>query len=248
MKKIGTLFTLLCILNLFAIGGLAAYLVGTGRLDGNKANAIVDMLRHKGTPDRFREQLYDIMEPTTAPASEPSTQPTVALNDSDGSPASKIASAQDRIDYTRQAIEKERLRLENQAQELRNRQELLDHVQATVDAKLKQIEDDRKKFEQRVADVDAKTKTDSFQKSLALYNELKSDQVKDLFLSMNPEVVASFLQAMETDRAGKIIGEFQTPTERTFISNVLDLIRNNGTNSALGTKAPGDNSGASPGT
>src|SRR5271163_778061 len=122
MKKLGTLFTLLCIMHLFALGGLVGYLFATGRLDGQKVSGIIAMLRHQGTPDKFNEQLYDILEPTPAtnPATAPASHPAVA---SDNRDATLGNSAQDRLDIARQAMEQERIRLESAAQELRHQHE-----------------------------------------------------------------------------------------------------------------------------
>jgi len=76
---------------------------------------------------------------------------------------------------------------------------------------------------------------------LALYDELKPKQVKDLFVdSKSAELVASYLTAMEPSRAAKIIGEFKAPEERTFIDAVLERIRVAGTTSASGPRAGGD--------
>lgn len=234
MKKLTSLFVLICVLNLFALIGLAGYLVGTGRLDKPKAAAIADMLRHKGTPEKFRETLYDILEPTPATTSAPASQPAIASDVSLPDP-SFSTSAEKRIDAGHQAMEQERIRLENQAQELRHRQELLVQMQADVQVKLQKIDEDKKAFEAQVAQASAAGKDDSFQKTLALYDELKSKQVKDIFIGMTPDLVANYLQAMEPSRAGKIIGEFKSPSESAFIATVLDRIRASGTTSAIGS-------------
>jgi flagellar motility protein MotE (MotC chaperone) len=244
MKKLASLLLLLCILNLLAVAGLVGYLVATERLDKQKASAIVDLLRHKGTPDKFRETLYDILEPTPSTSTAPASQPALAADtpSSDTTPGS----AQDRINASHQALDQETLRLENQAQELRHRQELLVQLQADVTAKLKKIDDEKQAFEKRVAQVNTQAADDSFQKSLALYNELKSKQVKDLFMPMPPDEIAKFLTAMDPDRAAKIIGEFKTPDEARAIAIVLDRIRTAGTTSASASASTTNAVAASP--
>src|SRR5437764_6345496 len=125
MKKIGSLFTFLCIVNLLAVVGLVGFLYGSGRLDRTKAGAIADMLKHKGTPDNFREQLYDIMEPatTSAPASR-------AAGTQRGAVVETGMSADEKLAESRRAVDKERLELEDQAQDLRRRPELLVQLNA----------------------------------------------------------------------------------------------------------------------
>ena len=245
MKKLGSLFLLLCILNLFAGAGLVGYLVATERLDKPKAAAIVDLLRHKGTPDKFRETLYDILEPSPATTSAPASQPALAADMTPANDAT-AGTAQDRINAAHQAVDQETLRLENQAQELRHRQELLVQLQADVTAKLQKIQTERDAFEKRVAEVGAQSTDENFQKSLALYNELKSKQVKDLFMAMPPEEVAKFLTAMEPERAAKIISEFKSPEEAAAIGRVLAHIRAPGTTSASGKLNDANAVAASP--
>lgn len=237
MKKIMQFLTMLCILNLFMAAGLVGYLVATGRLDKEKGGAIVDLLRHKGTPEKFRETLFDILDPVaaTAPASQAATAPGNLADD--GGPKSG-ASAQQRIAFARQMMEQERLALENEAQELRHRQELLLALQADVQVKLKKIEEAKKEAEPKAATAESKAREENFQKTLAVYDELKTRQIKDIFLKNNdPDLAASYLVAMDPSRAAKVIGEFKTPDEQQFVTLVLDRIRNRGTGSAIGNPA-----------
>jgi hypothetical protein len=110
---------------------------------------------------------------------------------------------------------------------------LLLALQADVQEKLKKIEDARKESEPKAATAETKTREENFQKTLALYDELKTKQVKDLLLeSKNHDQAAAYLVAMDPSRAGKIIGEFKSPEEQQFIAAVIDRIRNRGTPSA----------------
>jgi hypothetical protein len=250
MKKISTLFSLLCIMNMLAIAGLLGYLFGTGRLDKQKVGAIVAIARHQGAPDRFNEKLYEILQPTPAtnPATAPASQPAVADG---GNPDPTLgASAQDRLTIAAQAMQQERLRLDTRAQDLRNQQELLAKNQADADAAWKKAKDLKEAFDKQVVAAQKKAVDDNFQKSLDLYNELKAKQVKDLFVSMNnPDLVATFLEAMDTSRAAEIISEFKTTTETDFIKSVLDRIRTAGTSAASGSpSAGGSTAAAAPGT
>src|ERR1035437_9138379 len=75
MKKILSYVTMICVLHVVAGVGLAGYLIATGRIDGPKVRVIADLARHKGTPDKLREKVGDILQPVSAPAaSAPSSQ------------------------------------------------------------------------------------------------------------------------------------------------------------------------------
>jgi hypothetical protein len=245
MNKIGSFLGLLAILNLLGLVGLVAFLAATGRLDSAKAHAIADLLRHQNTPATVRDQLDDLLEksvPATAPATStaPATAPAIA------NPLA--ASAEDRLAYARQAMEQERLRLETQAQELQHRQELLDRQQALFAIQRASLEKDKTEFDSRVAASASKIKNENFQKTLALYDTLKPTQIKELFLTIPPdtrvETVADFILAMDPDRSGKIIGEFQTPEEEAFIARVLERIRTAGTASASTSAVPPKSAGS----
>jgi flagellar motility protein MotE (MotC chaperone) len=234
VKKLMAFVSMVCLLNVLAAAGLVGYLVATGRLDKVKGQAVVDLLRHKGTPENFREELYDILEPAAATASAPATGPASrpAVAGGETGPAT----AEERIDYARRAMEQERLQLEAEAQDLRHRQELLTQVQAQVEEKLKRIDDQKKAFDEAVAKEQGKGSTENFQKSLALYDELKPKQVKELFVGMPVEQAAKYLDAMAPDRAAKIIGEFKSPEDRAFLNKVLEQLRSAGTGAASGSR------------
>jgi flagellar motility protein MotE (MotC chaperone) len=238
VKKLFSFLSMLCLLNLLVVGGLLGYLIATQRVDKAKAVVIADLLRHQGTPENLRAQVVEILgPPATAPATGPASRPVAQLARLDGP-----ATAEERIDFARQAMEQERLRLELEAQDLRHRQELLERLQASVEASRKKVDDDRKAFEQAVALTSNKTTDESFQKTMALYDELKPRQLKDLFIPMGPDLAAKYLGAMEPDRAAKIVSEFKTPDEKTFLSAVLAKLRGTGTPNALTSRTA-----ASPG-
>ena len=76
MKKILNFFTFMLILNLAGGLGLVGFLLATGRLDKQKSLAIVDLLKYQGTPDNLRDQVNEVLYPTTQPATAtaPATQ------------------------------------------------------------------------------------------------------------------------------------------------------------------------------
>lgn len=235
MKKLVSLISIVCMLNVLAVAGLAGFLWATGRLDKPKVQAIADMLKHQGTPENYREKLYDIIAPPTtrpgaATSTAPAAQPALAMGG-----GADPATAEDRIDYMRQAMEIERLKLESEAQGLRDQQKLLVAKKFEVEAALTKLADEKKAFEQQIAAASSKDDGEGFKKSMALFDELKPKQVKDLFNGMTLDLAAKYLTAMEPDRAAKIIGEFKTPEEKAFVKGLLERIQN-------GTKESGTNS------
>lgn len=231
MRTLGSAILLIALLNLLMIGGLAGYLAATGRVDKEKAGAILDLVKHQGTPENLRNHVYQIMNPepaSTATASSPATLKSVEH----GSLDVGVASATERIEFTRKAMEQERLRLDREAQELRNRQNLLATQRSEIDSRLAQFENEKKEFQEKIQQTEAFVRDENFTKALHLYNELKPKQVKEIFVSLPQNVVENYLRAMDRDRAGRIIAEFKSPEDRQFIAAVIERIRNSGTNSA----------------
>lgn len=231
MRTLGSAIILIALLNLLAIGGLGGYLAATGRVDKEKFGTIVDLVKSPQTPENLRDNVYTLMHPDHA-STEPTSGPATLKTVEHGSLNVGIASATERIEFTRKAIEQERLRLDREAQELRSRQILLENQRTEIDAKMAQIEKDKKDFQEKVQQAQAALKDENFTKTLNLYNELKPKQVKEIFLTLAPSVVEDYLRAMERDRATKIISEFKSAEDRQFIAAVLERIRNSGTSSA----------------
>jgi flagellar motility protein MotE (MotC chaperone) len=223
---------MLCLLNLLAVGGLLGYLIATQRVDKTKAVVIADLLRHPGTPENLRLGVNALLTPAaaTAPATGPASRPALAHLDGP-------ATAEARIDFARQAMEQERLRLELEAQDLRHRQELLERLQARVEADRKKVDEDRKSFDRLVAQSNSKSNDESFTRTMALYDELKTKQIKELFGTMAPELAARYLSAMTPERAAKIIAEFKTEDDRKRLAPILERFTGSGTASASASLA-----------
>ncbi len=243
MKKILGLISTICILNVLMMGGLAGFLWQTGRLDKAKVQTISDMLKRPGTPEKLRENVDDLMKPVAAtrPAegtadgaatqagTEPAAQP--AKTEAGGLPAT----AEDRIDYLQKTMEQARLRLEDQAQNQQHEQELLAQEQGDLDLAQQKLSDDRKVFEAQVAASKAAKNDNGFATALSLFDELKPKQVKDLLMGMTVPDAAKYVTAMEPDRAAKILAEFKSDPEKTFMGSVMDMLR--GVHPAAGTGA-----------
>jgi flagellar motility protein MotE (MotC chaperone) len=243
MKKIGTFISIICIVNVLMLTGLVGYLWGTGRLDKSKAQAIGDMLKQQGSPNDLREKLYEIMTPAPATQSLPQTAtlPSTTMAVSPG--ALTPATAQERIDYVQRVLENERLRLETDAQKLQQQQELLLGKQRQLLADKADLEKREAAYQQKLASVDTKTDAAGFTKTMAIFDELKPRQVKDLLMGMPPADVARYIADMEPDRAAKIMAEFKSADEKAVISGVLDKVR--GVKDASGTGAASGSGAAS---
>jgi uncharacterized protein YhaN len=249
MKKLAAFISILCVINILMLLGIAGFLWATNRLNKPKAQTIADLLRQPGAPDNLRARVYDIMSPATRPATQTRPATASAPASPDSHSATEPASAQDRIDYLQKVLEEERLRIENDAQRVRQQQELLVQKQAQLDLERHALAEQRQAYEKSLAATTTQSDAAGFQKSLDLFAELKPKQVKDLLMAMPADQVARYFSAMEPDQAARIIAEFKSPTEKTLLNQVLDRIR--GASAASGTRpastSPAANSVAAAG-
>jgi len=241
MKKLGTFISVICIINVLMLAGFVGFLFGTGRLDKPKAQAIGDMLKQPGTPEGLRAKLYDIMTPAAATQTRPATTSAPATGLATGSVEVTPATAQERIDYVQKVLEQERLRLETETQKLHQQQELVLEKMRQLETSKGELEKQRKEYEQKLASADTQSDKAGFDKSMAIFDELKPKQIKDLLMSMPPADVARYISTMEPDRAAKVMAEFKSPDEKAIIGGVLDKVRgakdSSGMGAATGTPA-----------
>lgn len=241
MKKIGSLISILCIINALMLAGFVGFLWGTGRLDKPKAQAIGDLLRQPGTPEGLRAKLYAIMTPSPTTQTRPATgSGPVALVSASGAGAPlPPAAAQERIDYVQKVLEEERLRLETEAQKQRQEQESLVAQAQKLDARKKELDDRERVYQDSLTTADAKADAAGFQKMMSIFSELKPKQIKDLLTTMPAAEVARYLTAMEPDQAAKVLAEFKSIDEKQLINVVLNKVRGvkdgSGTGAASGT-------------
>jgi len=229
MKKLTAFISTLCILNILVLAGLVGFLFGSGRLDKPKAQAIADILRQPGTPVGFREKVYDLMTP--APATAPGNAATQRGGSLDASGAP--ANAAGRIDFLAKVLEEQRLRLENEAQDLRHRQELLVNAQSDLDSAKSNFENSKKKFQQETDQAAAQKEKEAFDKMMALMDGSKPKQIKDLLMAMPSDQGAKYFGAMDPEQATKVMAEFKSPEEKAMLNTFVDTVR--GAPSASGT-------------
>jgi hypothetical protein len=241
MRKLASFVSVVCIINVLMFAGLVGFLLATGRLDKAKTQSISDLLRHEGSPEGLRGKVAEILSP--AAHTQPATASAPAAHVASAGSPDVPATAEERIDYVRKVLEQERLALENEKQFLREQHKLLDQRQETLTAAEAAFAQHKKDLEQKLATKTATTDNAGFQKSLALFDELKPKQVKDLLSSMSADDVASYLAAMPGDRVAKIVAEFKTADEKKLLNAALNKIR--GQNEPFGTGAA---SGAAAGT
>lgn len=215
--KLGQVLTLAFAINFLLVAGGVGYLVGTRKLDRDKAQAI-----------------KDIVFPSTQPAA-PATQP-VEADDSEQKPAPAIK-LEDLL--TRQAglsageqVEFIQTTFDTKMAELDRRQRELDNLQKQVDLARQQLSQDRttlsgeqQTLQQQKQEAEKLATDQGFQDTLKLYTAMPAKQAKQVFVTLDDATVMRYLRAMAPRQASKIVKEFKTPDEVSRIKRIMEEMR-----------------------
>ncbi len=216
IKKLISLVSAVLAINFLLAAGGVGYLVFTGKVDKEKVQQIREL----------------ILASDEAPATQPTTQeaqdlppktPMMRLDEllavASGRPAAeKIATVQTAFDAQMAVLERRSREIEDQRRQLAQAKTDFEAQRKTL---LTESEALRKQQEEQ-----AKLAADKgFQDTLALYNSMPPKKTKDIFMSLEEDVVVRYLQAMEPRIAGGILKEFKTPDETSRAQGILEKMR-----------------------
>lgn len=214
IAKLYNVLLLTLAVNFLAIAAGVGWLVQSGRLGKEQAQQIRAVLFPPPAP----AVAVDEAEPA-----DPTTRPVPKLEELLAKASGRTAAEQ--VEFIQQAFDTQSAQLDRRFRELAD-------LQRQVELAKQQVAADRAKLttgEQKLlADQQLQQKLASdkgFQDSLALYQSMPAKQVKTLFMGMDDETVARFLQAMPPRSASKIVKEFKTPDETARIQLVLERVR-----------------------
>jgi len=213
MKKIASVIALLLALNFLAVAGGVGWLVGTGKLDKDKAMAIRDLIFPK--PEDTK--------PATQPVVDASTQPTLKLEELLAQKAGRNAAEQ--VEFIQQTFDGQQATIERRHRELLDLQRRVDLARDQLARDRTKLTAEQKTFEARAAETEKLLTDEGFQNSLSLYNTMAPKQVKSVFVGLDDDTLIRYLQAMQPRVAGKIIKEFKTPDEVARVQRVLERMR-----------------------
>jgi len=214
MKKLFSVLMFTLALNFLALAGGVGYLFQSGKLDKAKISEIKDVVMGKsGT------------SPTTQPSATPAGVDNSRANLSNLMANQTGHSAAEQIEFLSRTFDARMLELDQkqrQITDLQRQVDLANQKLATDRAALEKQDKDLAMREQQAQKLQDDT---GFQSTLALYNAMPPKQAKTMFMTLSESTVQQYIQAMDTRTAGKIIKEFQTPDETSFIQRVLERIR-----------------------
>lgn len=220
MKKILTLVILLLAIHFLAVAGSVAYLVGTGKLDKEKARQVAEIL---------------FPAPATQPAA--STQPAENEAEKPIRPLLKLEEllakqagrpANEQVEFIRNTFDEQNAQLDRRYRELEDFQRQIESARDRLARDRAAHEARERALDARVAEAERLAQDEGFQKELSLYQSMPASQVKRVFAGMEDAQIARFLSAMTPRAASKIIKEFKTPEETARVQAIMERVRQSG--------------------
>ena len=111
------------------------------------------------------------------------------------------------------------------SREVTDREQQVAAANSKLAADRKSLEAERLKLTEQERQADRLAGDKGFQDTLSLYITMQSHQVKQIFMTMDEQSAAEYLDAMETSGAAKIFKEFKTPDELDRMKHILEKMR-----------------------
>lgn len=217
LKRFYHLLALLAMINLFAVIGLIAYLVASGRLTPERVNQIAVVLRGEF----------------------PTTQPAVASTRPAGSGEEPQAAAEEiaRRQETRELAELVRNRRER---EIRDREVLDQRIQLETRQLLEKLEKKEKELQQQKQALTAEGEQAGFDRQLNILSKVEPKLALHLMKSQmkEPDVV-QLVMKMDENRVKAIVNACKTEEDKAWIGRILNQVGNYGNTTATGVEGSG---------
>jgi hypothetical protein len=209
MKRIFSVITLTLAMNFLAVAAGVGWLYQSGALNRDRVMAIKEILFPKPVEPA----------PATQPADDPTTQPTLKLDELLAKAAGRSASAQ--VEFIKNAFDAQQLVLDRRWRELNDLQQSVDLAKAQTARDRAALDAEKKALNSREQQATRLASDKGFQDSLALYNTMTPRQVKTVFMTLDDQTILKYLQAMQPRTAAKIVKEFKTPEETDRIQKIF---------------------------
>lgn len=218
MKSIWIIVSTLALANLLALLGLGAWLKATDRLSMDRIRAVREV---------FAQTTTD--EATAEGALEAEAQRSQAEADEQAKQASPPLSAEGALNADDLETEKARQHVERLRREVADLQRSLLRERAALDDGWAQFRAEKQAFEEMRVRLAALEGGEQFERTLRLYEALKPKQAQDLLQQLidagDTEQAVSYLNAMQTRTASRIIAEFEDPA---VAADLLERLRTRG--------------------
>ncbi len=237
MKQVIYAVALLLLLHFLALAGVVGWLRGSGRLNKARAMQVVQIFKPTLEDEKKAQEQAD----QTAKDAAVKAQEIARMNKVAAGPLTledRIRAESESDDIATQRYE----RLQRETADLRHQLEmakvLLNQQKVDLDVQRKAIADAAARQDKLLADQ-------TFQQTVAMYEQLKATQVKQMFVELlkqgKTQQVLDYLTAMQQRKAGAVFKEFKTPDEIAQVADLLERLRARGIDTPAVANQPAGN-------
>jgi flagellar motility protein MotE (MotC chaperone) len=213
VKKLWNVLVLTLAVNFLALAGAVGYLYQSKKLDKEKVHAIREMIFPTTAPSAA----------TTQPSDDPTTRPTLSLEEVLAAHAGLPAAEQ--VQALQKTADFRIAEMERRHRELIALQDLVNNAEARLKSEREAFEKQRSALETREQEAARLASDKGFQDALKLYRTMKPKQIKEVFVGLPDDVVVRYLRAMEPRVASKVLKEFTTPAEVQRVQVLMEQVR-----------------------
>ncbi len=200
IKGLYHLLALVAIVHLLVLVGLAGYLLASGRLDRQRMDAVVDVLRGGRLPST----------PVVARPASPQTQPAPELSQT------TIARNLEQDEIARRLFEQRR-------REIDDRLRLTQAIRLEVIRRQEELARRSEEFRRQMVE---QFQQSGFQKELELLESVSGKKAKEVLIGKKESEAVRLLTAMDVRTGKKIIEACKSPEEMAWVSRILDRVHN----------------------
>ncbi len=223
MKNAYHAIAALAILHVVLAVGLVGWLAGTGRINRERVDAVVDIFQPTIAAEQAEAERAAELEAQAQAQAERQARLTGAGGLA--STAEKLVTEQRRNELILRQLERTRREIESLSTNLhlarqhmeRQREELLDN---------------RKELQQRLASIENRLNDEGFKKTVRLYETLPAKQVKQMFADLmdggQTDQVVAYIEAMQPRNAASVLKEFKEPQEIERAVELTERLRARG--------------------
>ncbi len=224
MKSLWTAISLFLLINAMLVVGVMTWLWSSDRLNGQRAERIVAMLKVTTAEEaRLQDEEQVAIEEAARKAQDVARVLSVAQGPV--SAVDRIDADQRERDLVNQRLERMQKEKQDLLRQLTLMQDHLNKQQAEIDAAKAEVT--------RVLETEkARANDRDFAQAVAMYEQVKPKQGKEMFQQLlasgKEEQVVAYLAAMQLRKGAAILKEFKTPTEIAQVTQLVQKLRTRG--------------------
>ncbi len=223
MKLAMNVLIVLMVVHVLAALGFVGWLAATDRVSKDRLAQVRDTF--KLTVDQEKEQEEQAAELAEQARAAADRHARLTGAAGLGSAAERLAAEEQRNELLLRQLERTR-------RELEDLQRNLHLARQNMERQRDDLVTAKQTLEQRIDEIETRLNDEGFKKAVALYEQLKADQVKAMFSVLidqgEVEQVVAYLDAMEPRRAAKVLAEFEAQPEVSRAVELTERLRARG--------------------